>query len=82
MVARSFMKINSLPASRGKLRRMSSAWSDSGTLSSLPAFILLAGIVQALASKSISLHGAVVTWSVLAPVKIANSSARAAMPSR
>src|SRR5712691_7645304 len=56
--------------------------SESGTRCSRPAFMRPAGTVQTLASRSISPHRAPKTSPVRAAVKIANSSARAAMPSR
>ena len=63
------------------LATISTARALKGTRCSRLAFIRLAGIVHTLPLKSISLQVAPITSPVRAAVKIANSSARAAVPS-
>ena len=67
---------------RGIAFRSVTAAVDSGTRCSFPAFMRSAGIVHTRASISISIHVAPRTSPDRAAVKIANSAARAAIPSR
>jgi hypothetical protein len=76
------MKMCGFLFSVGSARSSSAARLLNGTVCTLPAFMCPAGTVHSPAARSISSHLAPITSPVRAAVRMVNSRARAAMPSR